>query len=1053
MKALKAIQAAGLDTHPDVMSWLEILPDRDSFINSLSDTIPFLVYIYDLEKATFIYFNRHFIEFTGYSRDELYSMGTDGFAIICHHEDMPNLLAFRQQIEDAKDQDVLKLGYRMVCKSGEAFWLHSQIKIIARNKSGQVTQFMGVSQDISQIKEIEDLLIRQENIYSNILEYIPTDIAVLDIEGSYRYVNPWGKKDPQIKQWMLGKSDADLFTFQGRDKNLSHQRLEAFSTAIETKKSIQFEEEWLQANGSIQSTLRSYFPVLDAQQNILMVIGYGMDISDRRDSERKLKQREIRFKYLVEHGTDVFLQMDIEGRISYSNPRASELTGYGADSLRQMRLVDLVRVDHRDKVIDAFAQSSQKSIYLEFPIKTMAGVEKWIGQNLQQYCDEAGNLVIQSLARDITDNKQILAQLEEKKIRLEEAFQIGKIGSFDLYFEPEQIFWSEQTFAIFGFDPNRVVPTSQIVLNQVHPDDIERTIRTVEEAYQNRTSFELEYRFLAADGSIKYLISRGKPIIIKGQLERISGTIIDITVLREAAELSLKAKMLAEEAIRTKELFLAKVSHELKTPMHGIIGLSNLLLETPLSQQQQKFAKAIHDSSKNLEFVLKDILDFSKMEAGKMNIESIPFDLNEVIKSICNALAFNAREKGIDLILHELPQITSNLAGDPYRVSQILQNLINNAIKFTENGAVSVSLEVLSKDEAILVTKITIADTGIGIHSQFLESIFDDFVQASDDTTRRYGGTGLGLAICKHLASLMHGSINVNSTLGVGSSFVFEIPFSLPKLPLLEPQVANVKKYSIPLKILLVDDNEVNLLITQTMLEKHGFQIDLADDGTTAIDLIEGRTFDLVLMDIQMPLMDGIEASHRIRKLPNCKVAQTPIIAISAQKLPDFDTSLFEPDFSAFLEKPFSEIELLQSIEVVMNQMQGRSASVALDDTVIKSYSWDQLQKISNGDRGFLRKMGTLYLSSISDSVKRLEKAFLQNNLPQIKFEIHKMKPGIRHFDMDEILDFLEGIDKSAEADHSRAEAGTLIELLKSKLTEINLEIKSDLDKMELMLH
>ncbi|MEO7174422.1 MAG: PAS domain S-box protein, partial [Saprospiraceae bacterium] len=435
MRALQAIEAAGLDTHPDVLSWLEILPDRDSFFNNLTDTIPFLVYIYDLEKSTFIYFNRQFIEFTGYSREELYSMGTDGFAIICHHEDMPNLLAFRREIEDAKDDEVLKLGYRIVCKSGEAFWLHSQIKIIARNKSGEVSQFMGVSQDISQIKEIEDLLIRQENLYSSVLEYIPTDIAVLDIEGKYRYVNPSGKRDPEIRKWMLGKSDADLFAHRGRDEKLSLQRIEAFRTTIETKKSIQFEDEWPLPDSSIKSTLRSYFPVLDAQQNILMVIGYGMDISDRRNSERKMMQRELKYKYLVEHGTDVFLQMDTDGSINHSNLPANELSGYSSDLLTQMNMLDLVRVDYREKVKAAFASLSQQAIYLEFPIKTRDGSEKWIGQNLQQYTDEDGQLVIQSLARDITDNKQVLVQLEDKKLRLEEAFQIGKIGSFDLFFD------------------------------------------------------------------------------------------------------------------------------------------------------------------------------------------------------------------------------------------------------------------------------------------------------------------------------------------------------------------------------------------------------------------------------------------------------------------------------------------------------------------------------------------------------------------------------------------------------------------------------------------
>ncbi|MEO7174154.1 MAG: ATP-binding protein, partial [Saprospiraceae bacterium] len=496
----------------------------------------------------------------------------------------------------------------------------------------------------------------------------------------------------------------------------------------------------------------------------------------------------------------------------------------------------------------------------------------------------------------------------------------------------------------------------------------------------------------------------------------------------------------------------AKVSHELKTPMHGIIGMSNLLLETPLSEQQEKFAKAIRDSSKNLEFVLKDILDFSKMEAGKMNIESIHFDLNELLKSICSALTFDASDKGIDLILNKFPQITSHLLGDPYRVSQILQNLISNAIKFTEKGSVTVGVEVIKQSASDLLTKITIVDTGIGIASDYLEVIFEDFVQASDDTTRRYGGTGLGLAICKHLTTLMQGSINVYSSLGVGSSFVLEIPFSLPDQQLPEQQVTDVKKYSIPIDILLVDDNEVNLLITQTMLEKHGFRIELADDAMTAINLLAQKAFDLVLMDIQMPLMDGIEASHRIRKLPFQRLREMPIVAISAQKLPDFDASQFDPKFNAFLEKPFTEIELMQSIEDVMNESSRIADNVRDPENQIKTYSWNKLQRIGNGDVDFMRKMGTLYLMSISENVQRLQDAFMQKDLSQIKFEIHKMKPSIRHFEMDGIIGLLEQIDRTAELGQDGAEAPNLIELLKSNLTEINVLIRSDLDNMQSVL-
>lgn len=521
------------------------------------------------------------------------------------------------------------------------------------------------------------------------------------------------------------------------------------------------------------------------------------------------------------------------------------------------------------------------------------------------------------------------------------------------------------------------------------------------------------------------------------ELKSSNSTLSEEIDRREKLEQELiSARTLAEESARAKEIFLANMSHEIRTPMNAILGMSDQLAKTNLNENQKFYLSNVHEAADNLLVIIDDILDLSKIAAGKLNIENIGFELKQVIERAMHVMMCKAEEKGL-LLTNTLYDTTISpvLIGDPHRLNQVLLNFLSNGIKFTERGTIDIQCKVIANNKNDQVIEIRVTDTGIGMEASFAGKLFQKFVQEDDSITRRYGGTGLGMSICKGIIDLMGGEIIVQSRKNHGTTIILTLRFvkgNYESLPVKEAITVDTTLLK-GKKILVADDNEMNRLVATHILVQYEVATDEAKDGKEAIDKLKTQQFDAVLMDVQMPEMDGVEAAAIIRE----SISKTlPVIALTAMALKGDDKKLLQSGMTDYVSKPFNEKQLLQ---VLTRNLQAASAEDAFP-----LYDLGILNGIANGNKSFVAKMIGVFLQQGPSSVAEIKEAYQKNDVTTVKKIAHRLKPSIDNMGIASIKDVIRQIE-SYELSISGSEAlAKLIQQLDKKMQDVTNALKQD---------
>ncbi|MBC7891910.1 MAG: response regulator [Sphingobacteriaceae bacterium] len=502
------------------------------------------------------------------------------------------------------------------------------------------------------------------------------------------------------------------------------------------------------------------------------------------------------------------------------------------------------------------------------------------------------------------------------------------------------------------------------------------------------------------------VLSSARPVFDSdGTLRYVVSSSIDITETNLSRQRMQEAKELAERAALVKENFLANMSHEIRTPLNAILGFSNLLENTPLSAEQQEFVHSLRTAGKNLLTIVNDILDLSKIEAGMLQLESIPFSIASLADSIRIMLLPAALDKDLRLRIETDPILPPVVLGDPTRLTQILLNLTGNAIKFTEKGLVQMHIETMDISDTTVRVRFTVKDTGIGIAPEELPHIFERFRQESNFTTRHYGGSGLGLSIVKSLVDIQKGRLRVHSTPGQGSLFEVDLTYAIAhdtyKETLLPgPNQGLAENQSVT--VLVVEDNPMNQKLAVAVLNRLGYESVVAENGEKALELLARCPFDIVLMDIQMPVMDGYETTRHIR---NRLRSEVPIIAMTAHALAGEREECFRVGMNGFIPKPFQMEELQQTIRTHLPTVPTVLPRLEPDEILTPApgvFRLDYLREITANDPVALAELLDAYLSYTPGQLQELRQAMDSGELTALKRAVHSLKAPAQMLGMDE---------------------------------------------------
>ncbi|MEC4891378.1 MAG: PAS domain S-box protein, partial [Nitrospira sp.] len=758
---------------------------------------------------------------------------------------------------------------------------------------------------------------------------------------------------------------------------------------------------------------------------------------EQRETHTALRASEAQYKQLVETANDILYSTDATGHFTFISSSVERFMGYPKQDLLGQRFTVLIRDDHRKRVERFYNRQFFRKIpntYLEFPVLRRDGEERWVGQqvNLLQSGGQAAGF--HAIVRDITDRKRA-----EEALQISTTFQraiLNNAGHAIISTTPTGLIlvFNPAAEALLGYSAEEMVGKQTPAVFH-DPEEIRARARLfseelgvaltpgfdvfVEKSRHNLPN-EHEWTYVKKDGTrVAVLLNITALRNTDGHITGFLGIASDITDRKRIEQELLIAKNAAESANLAKSQFMAHMSHEIRTPMNGVIGMTELMLTTPLTDRQRHLADTVHQSATALLDIINDILDWSKIEAGKLQLSQIDFDLSGLCEDVAAFFEEAARRKGLTFIWHAAASVPAHMHGDPVRLRQILVNLLSNAVKFTEHGTIELRMDLVETCHDNTLLRFSVKDSGIGIPQEAQQQIFKAFQQADSSTTRKYGGTGLGLAIVNQLVELMDGVIGVESAPGEGALFWFVVrlahstgapqTFDARPAPAIPRSDKAARTARLSAKVLLAEDNAVNREVALGMLENLGCHVHAVETGRLALEALRREPFDLVLMDCQMPDMDGFEATREIRHREERLGTRIPIVALTAHALQGDRELCLVLGMDDYLSKPFTIDQLRNLLQRWLPSSASTQDHAAppqatppslpaatpllTDQSPVDPRTWESILSLQRpGHPDLLAKIIDLYLKDSEKLVDKIVAAAETGDLPGLQDAAHSLK-------------------------------------------------------------
>ncbi len=986
--------------------------------------------------------------FSGFKREEVI-----GKSIVPFYRDSSQRDKLMQALQE--NGSVEDFEVELKNKSGEIIPCAFSVKIVPGNEDSSA-KIVGTMRNMTERKQAMEQIRR----LSQVVEQSPTSIIITDLDGKIEYVNQ------RFKDLMLFSEEEII----GKTPRILKSGKHPPDFYEELWKTISAGKEW---NGEIlnKNKVGQYFwestaisPLKNEKGKIVNYLAIKENITERKLEQEALQRSEQRYRAAAESTVAGVIIFDLEANLVFVNPAFAQMIGSSVRELQAQNLRQLCDPMEFKKMQDYFESNKKgetSTFETHFIQKNNSRISVIVSSSPLHRSD--GTIVsILAVIVDITAQKMTENRLQTLMKQLQSLIDNLPEG---ILLEDENrniVFVNDEFCSIFhlpierekliGLNCQQMVKQSAelFVESKKFENDIDAVIKNrkkiIAQEWQMKDGKTLERNYL--------------PIFLNEEFKGHLWQYRDISLRKRAENELRKAKQLAENSVRAKEQFLANMSHEIRTPMNAVIGMTGLMLETELSPVQNEYVNAIKSSSEHLLTIINDILDFSKIEAGKFDFNRQNFDIIFLIENVKKIFKLQAEEKGINFYAVIEPEIPRYLIGDEIRLKQILINLVSNALKFTEKGEVQIKLVLNKRADNLVRLLFSIKDTGIGIPRGKLKEIFEVFTQISPGATRKCGGTGLGLTISKKLIELQGGKLKVTTKPGAGSTFAFTLDFEIGSAPqpslLPRPEgsrtTSETAKKIPKLRILLVEDNPMNQLFAKNALINRNFAVDIAENGLLALDKFANGQYDLILMDIQMPEMDGYETSRRLRSDFGERGKNIPIIALTASVLFDARERVLAAGMNEYVSKPFDPDKLTAKIyelmdirlETSVGQPESQKAPAGP-----KIVDLENLRVIAGGDEDFINDMISLFVTQTGDSVKNLKASLAEPDWDKIGKIAHKIVPTFQYMGMPKVSEELRRIEELARAEKNLKELSELIERIEKfyqlAVAELkNFELKSN---------